>query len=719
MSGSTEDEGLLRKLGLLAGIAPNYRDNWGRTVETSTETLLALLSAMGLGDHERSLQQLEGRPWNRLMEPSVVAPASNPPNHIPLYFHLPQGAAFEGELVIYDEAGALVHTAALGALLLADERVIDDARHVRIDAPLPEGLSVGYYTVEASVIAMGQRQSGRCMLALCPDQCHMPDKRLWGIVVNLYALTSHTGWGIGDFGDLRNIVAMASNLGAGFIGLNPLHAIPNKRPYLISPYFPTSRLYKNFIYIDAQALLHETRGGKAFIKREGILREAARLRALPEVDYDAVAALKKHALRFAYERFCLAHVNKSTALAREFMDYIDKEGRELEDYATFCVLQGKYGDEFDAWPLEFQDPRSEATELFRREHADHVRFEQYVQWIIERQLQQAREAAPMTLGLYFDLAVGSSGEGSDAWAHGEAFARGARSGAPPDALGPQGQKWPFPPFSPHALKDTGYGAFIKTLRKNLSGCGALRIDHALGLFRTFWIPKEMPASMGAYVQYPHEELLSLIALESVRAKAVIVAEDLGTIGENVRESLGRMGMLSYRILYFERNWHDGNFLAPEHYPHQALAAINTHDLATLAGYWQGRDIEVREALGYFAAPDSAQRERENRRADVMRLLESLRAQMQEHGASIPEQLGELTPELCVLVHRYLARTPSLMVAVTLEDLALEREQLNLPGTVDEYPNWKRKHSTCYEDALTGPLAKTLGVMFKEEGRGVT
>jgi (1->4)-alpha-D-glucan 1-alpha-D-glucosylmutase len=322
----------------------------------------------------------------------------------------------------------------------------------------------------------------------------------------------------------------------------------------------------------------------------------------------------------------------------------------------------------------------------------------------------------MDIGLYTDFAVGSSGGGSDAWGYPGLFAMGVTAGAPPDAFSIKGQDWGFPPLIPEMARESGYELFIRTIRQNMRHAGALRVDHALGLFRLFWIPGGMTPEEGAYVRYPYEDLLRIIALESVRNRAVIIAEDLGTIGEKVREALDSSGMLSYRLFYFERDWPNPMFLPPGTYPEMALTAVNTHDLPTLSGYWAGRDIEVKRRLGIYPDEEALRKDLEERGRDRQYMLDALGEFLPVGFPRSAAEVPEMTPELSLAVHAFLARTPSRLVSVSLEDIQGALDQQNLPGLAKGHPNWRRKAPLMLQELMAGGQARAIAGVFRRESR---
>ena len=577
-------------------------------------------------------------------------------------------------------------------------------------------------------------------LIITPDECYLPsdqqDGRTWGLSINLYAIRSARNWGIGDFTDLKKIVQWVADLKGAFVGINPLHALPNARPFGISPYSPISRLYRNFIYLDVENI-PEMMGpeGAGILTADTITREREELRKATLLDYEKVSSLKDKILRKAFDLFYEKHYKRNTLRGRDFRRYRSGEGTALESFATYMAIaeffQGhRAGPEtgvsspdysWQEWPEEYRSLSSKTVRRFRKDKKKGILFYQYVQWLIDEQMKEIAEKARdlnMAIGLYHDLAVGSVGGGSDAWSYQNAIAEGADVGAPPDDFSLNGQNWGFPPLIPEKLKETGYQLFIETIRKNMKYGGALRIDHALGMFRLFWIPRGMSAAKGAYLRCPSEDLLRIIALESVLNRTMVIAEDLGTIGEDARGILQRFKMLSYRLFYFERNYPDPSFLPPEKYPDIAVCAVTTHDLPTLYGYWAGRDLEIKKQLGLYRGDPLWQEHLIGREMDRRRILDALKSEglFLDNYPAEPTMIPEMTPELCLAVYRYLALTPCRLVLVSLDDVIGAMDQQNMPGTVDEYPNWMRKIAQTLEEIVSDKSFLSLSEMFRNTHR---
>ncbi len=602
-------------------------------------------------------------------------------------------------------------------------------------------LELGYYNLNLFYMSSGFGLSGTSRIIVTPEICWLPPQlqplatsggnpdypeknRTWGTSLNLYALRSERNWGVGDFTDLRRVTEWTADLGGGFVGINPLHAIPNRRPFGVSPYSPVTRLYKNPIYLDVTIVpdVAESSTAPDLIDSEGFQSQLSVLRNSPLVDYTNVSSLKATVLRLAFDSFYETHFIKASPRGRDFEAYVQSEGKLLENYALFAAIQEKTSiASWQKWPTEYRDIDSPEVETFRRENEREVLYHQYVQWLIEGQHNEVAERGhqlSMPVGLYHDLAVGSSGDGFDAWINDNIIAKGIDVGAPPDDFNPSGQNWGFPPFDPEEMRKSGYEFLVQTIRKNMMRAGALRIDHALGMFRLFWVPEGTEPVKGAYVRYPSEDILRIIALESVRNKTVVIAEDLGTVGEDVRETLARFRMLSYKILYFERNYPDPSFKLPERYPDLSLCTVTTHDLPTICGYWAGRDIEEKTRLRLFPNDELRERQIRERQRDRELLLEALKSQglLPDNFSTDPSSLCIMIPSLCLIIYEYLSLTPSKLLAVSLDDIIGTLDQQNMPGTVDTYPNWMRKTPVSLEKIMSGRSFPALAKILKRRHR---
>ncbi len=672
------------------GIQPYYYDIKGKRHDAPAESIAALMRALGIDDPDAALNELSKRPWNTFIDPAIVVSVNAQPGLIPLHFQLDEGT--EAEVSIKwrtsDEQGS-VEEFIENSIGVAADAVIGGQRYVRVDLHNRTDHSLGYYWLDVECKTKRRTHHGRCRLIVAPDRCHLPQRPMWGVSAALYGMRTERDWGIGDLGSLAEMTHLVgTELGGGFVGINPLHAISDHMPYGISPYSSISRLYRNPIYIDVErvmAICGIEMSGELRLRVEG-------LRKTDMVDYDAVIELKSEVLQSCFERFSEVRPKEHY---EDFERYVLSEDVELENHAVFMALTdvmrilNPNAYTWRQWPEQYSSPTAPGIRDFKRLHERKIAFCKFQQWVLDRQL---RDAAPsgMQLGIYNDLAVGSSADGSDAWAYQGVFVSGLSAGAPPDETNMNGQCWGFPPLLPSGLRESGYELFIQTIRRNLAHAGALRIDHAIGLFRIFCIPEGMNPAEGVYLRYPSEDLLRIIALESVRAGAVIIAEDLGTMSDDIREALLRFGMLSYRLFYFERDWQTGTFLRPDQYPELALATVTTHDLPTLYGYWAGHDIEVKAGLGIYPNEESRLHDIEDRARVRQAMLDAVADRLPEGYPRDAASLPEMTPELCRAIYSHLAATPSLLVSVSIDDALGVMDQQNMPGTLNEHPNWRRR-----------------------------
>ena len=543
--------------------------------------------------------------------------------------------------------------------------------------------------------ALGPRRAAK-PLRMEAGRCYQPERlaqggRVWGFVVQLYGLRSARNWGVGDFTDLGSLVELAAGMGAAVVGVNPLHAA------WVSPYSPSSRHALNPVYLDVEALpeFAQCDAARRLVASAQFKERLAALRDAPLVDYDGVRAAKREVLELLYAQF-----RKSRARRAQLALFMRASTHELRDYALYEALAEERGGNWQAWPKGFRAPGSREVRAFASRERARVEFHAYLQWNARLQLDRAQRRAHelgMPIGLYFDLALGADRGGAEVWADQAAYANGAAIGAPPDEFNPRGQDWGLPPYSPRALRAVRYRPFINLLRANMPQGGAVRLDHVMALMRLYWIPQGSKPDEGGYVNYPLRELLSLLAQVSRSRRCMVIGEDLGTVPPELRKALNAAGVLSYRPLLFEKD-------APAAaYPRDALVCVSTHDLPTWKGFWAGRDLELREALGLTV---DAAKERQQREQDK---------------ALLRDTLGDTSAHAA---HAFLARTPSQIVMVQPEDVFEVLEQANLPGTVDQHPNWRRKLPVPLErwagDARMQALADALSErsISQETGFGV-
>jgi (1->4)-alpha-D-glucan 1-alpha-D-glucosylmutase len=715
------DRELLDRLAALAGLQTSYRDAWGQQRDVPDTTRRALLAIMGYpADTEdaatRSIGALENRRHGGLLPPVVVMHEEEGFATVPITVPAGQRGRLNWRLTLED--GAAIEGAADLAALAVEGTPANGLETRRL--AVPQSLPLGYHALSVKVTAQRRATNGGTRLIMAPRRCYRPasldgDRRRWGLAVQLYAVRSERNWGIGDFTDLMCIVRGAARLGAAAVGLNPLHALFPLQPEAASPYAPSSRIFLNILYLDVEAM-EEFHGSAAARRAVADPRFQTRLRALREaklVDYRAVASCKLEILEMLYRSFRERSRNEpESPRAREFRQFCDAGGRALRNFAIFeaiaeqAMAEGR-GISFRSWDAELRDPESEAVRRLAEVLSERVEYHQYLQWQAERQLDEVRRVAErlgMSVGLYHDLAVGVEGGGAEAWDWQGVLASGASVGAPPDEWNHNGQDWGLPPLDPQRLLDHAYAPFVELLRATMRRGGALRIDHILGLVRLYWIPWGAPPGDGAYVHYPWRELLAIIALESQRNRCLVVGEDLGTVPEGLREAMADAGILSYRLLYFEKE-SEAQCRPPDRYPREALVTVGTHDLPTLAAYWAGSDLVLRDRLKLWpsaAQRDAASRARGDDRAALIGLLrgEQLLA---------PETPCEEAP--IDALYGMLAKTPSRLLMVQIEDVVGQVEQMNVPGTDRQYPNWRWRLTADTRAILTGEhmvsLARTL------------
>jgi len=733
---------LIDELSSLCGIIREYWDISGKKHIASLETRKAILRAMRLkidSDKEvvKEISKRKRKPWEDFVEPVHVISLNNQPFSIPVRVPInkPEQAKLMISWSLEDEKGRRDEfRLAPEAIIGAAEEWVDGTRYITVTVSDSVKRDAGYYVLNVECKHPDRAFPGghtklhkKSKIIITPDTCYIPIElqkgRAWGLSVNLYGLKSERNWGIGDFSDLEKIVRRTADMKGSFVGVSPLHVIPNRKPFGVSPYSPISRLYKNFIYLDLEKVTEvmECDGEGKLIGSKKFRRSLDELRESDLVDYEKIALMKEEVLRTAFDFFYRKHFFRNTTRGEDFKRYIRGEGTCLESFSLFMALwehmkktKGVYT--WREWPEGYHYAAGKATRSFRKTHKKAILFYQYVQWLIDTQLREIAEEAGnlgMSIGLYYDLAIGSVGGGSDTWNYKDLIAGKAEVGAPPDDFSPEGQRWGFPPLIPEKLRNTGYDLFIETIRKNMKNGGAIRIDHALGLFRLFWVPDGMPAAEGAYVNYPSEDLLRIIALESMRNRCMVIGEDLGTVGDNVREGLKRFQMLSYMLFYFERNYPDPSFLSPGRYPEMALCAVTTHDLPTLYGYWIGRDIKKRRKLGIFPDDSTWRKQTGDRERDKGLILGALKSQgkVPEEYPSDPQLIRKMTPELCLAIYGYLAQTPCKLLLVNIDDILGTINQQNIPGIVGSYPNWMQKIRITLEKMLKGKRFRDLSAML--------
>jgi 4-alpha-glucanotransferase len=514
-------------------------------------------------------------------------------------------------------------------------------------------------------------------------------RRVWGIAVQLYALRSRRNWGHGDFTDLARLITAAAAHGASAIGLNPLHALFADRAEEASPYAPNSRLFLNVLYIDVEAIPEFPRAALA-----GLDEAIGALRAAELIDYAGVARAKLAALHLAHRQF---RAGASSERRADFQAYKREQGERLLRFACFEVLRTQQAaTPWRQWPAPWRNPEPVRLAEFRQAHDEECEFQEFLQWVADRQLAACRDAARrsgMLVGLFTDLAVGIHPDGADAWMQQRAVLADVSVGAPPDEFNPSGQDWGLVPFNPQALPDNDFAVIRELMRANMRHAGALRLDHVLGLKRLFMIPRG--ATDGTYVRLPFEGLLRAISEESHHHRCIVIGEDLGTVPEGLRDTLAQCGLWGCRVMLFERE-HGGGFRVPASYPSEAMASFNTHDLPSFRGWMESHDLRLRNAIG-VASGESAEQRAQSQAALRQALAPS-------DGGDIAALAG------------FLAATPCRLAAIALDDIMGVRDQINIPGTTTQHPNWRRKLPMPIEDLQDNEDLARVAQAFAQGGR---
>jgi 4-alpha-glucanotransferase len=677
----------LHALAEYCGVEVEFEDARGATQSATPETLRAVLAAMGLEAQDEdqahaTLVELQAREWELTLPPVQVCVPTERPSQIEI--NVPQDTARIEWQIELEDGQKLTGSANAEELTVAAQGAARGVRLAKLVLPLPHDLPLGYHHFALV------NSKARSSLIVSPGQCWLSedgDARYWGFAAQLYTVKTLRSWGIGDFSDLGELFRLTSEAGGDVIGINPLHALFPSNPAHASPYSPSSRLLLNVLYIDVVQVPEflVSPSAKRFTHSPAFQERMDRARASRWVDYPTVASFKLTVLHDLFSHF-VAHAEPDRRA-----DFEAFRSRRDESFELACVFQALSEhltttdptmQDLARWPVEFAHAQAPGVAQFRAEHAARITELMWLQWIADEQLAAATRAGPgMKIGLYRDLAVGADASSAERWTKPWAFA-GAKVGAPPDLFQAEGQSWGLPPPHPMRWREEGFASFIGILRANMLHAGALRIDHAMGLQHLYWIPEGVTPAEGAYVKYPLEELLAILALESHRQRCIVVGEDLGTVPRGFRERMERGNVLSYRVLFFERAPETQEFLGTESYPALSLAVAANHDLPTLLGWWRASSTT---------------------RADREQLCRRL---------GLPTSLLPDFDEVAIAVHDFLARTPSVMVLAQLDDLTREAEPVNKPGDAESYPNWRRRLKIHLEDlherSLLGGVVEAMG-----------
>ena len=720
---------LLDQLAEYRGIESNYNDAWGNSTTIDPATKNKLLAAMGypVDDPDLLLKQVQdssNHTWLSVLNPVQVLRIEE---HLQIVVRLPI------ELVT-DEFVAQISTE-LGVVFehqfvpidgqLANVAHIEDIEFQEYLIDIPIQLPLGYHRL---CIVIDDDVLDSMRLIIAPSSCFKPKaltqgEKVWGLSVQLYCLRSEHNWGIGDFSDLSFLVEKLAKQGAQFVGLNPIHALYPANADACSPYGPSSRRWLNFIYIDVTTLDgYQQTSTQAVVNDVKFQKKLQQARAADLVDYQLVTELKLKALENVFEYQNSQYLSKNTKLNKVFKAFISEGGDSLRTLAVYDALQESLAAQqktcwgWPVFPKEFSDFHNPAVKTFTKKHSKRVKFFLWLQWQAALQLEMANQVAQkngMLIGLYRDLAVGVSEGSAEIWGNKKLYCTDASVGAPPDVLGPLGQNWGLPPMDPEKLFEQQYQPIIEMFDANMRATGALRIDHVMALLRLWWVVKGDDAKKGGYVYYPVDDLLAILALESHRHQSLVIGEDLGTVPDEIRAKLADNGVYSYRVFFFEQA-QDGGFFSPAHYPEQSMSTLTTHDMPTLTGYWHCDDLALGKELGIYPTEDILSTLYASRHQNKQSILDTL------HGHhSVDDEVGRdvhnvsMCKALNFGMQLHMASGSSALLSLQLEDWLEMDKPVNIPGTFNEYPNWRRKITRNLQDIFNDSSLNDLAANLTE------
>ncbi len=693
----------------LSGITNDYYDILGQHHVASFEAKHSLLASMRIcvvndADIHAQIEKINLRDWQAIIRPVLVYPKEKAIIQLTL-----NATQIDTPVVwqIIEETGK-THGGdwQFASHQATEEREYNGVNLYRFNAQLPY-IETGYHQLN---IKAGNESSTTALLIVTPETCFQPSafidsQKVWGVSLQLYALRSKRNWGIGDFSDLRTAINILAPLGVDVIGLNPLHTLFAHLPENASPYSPSNRDFLNPVYLHIENIdeFNRCEAAQKLVNSDDFQDRLRNLRNSELVNYTGAWSAKREVLELLYGQFR----HDQAQVAGQFQQFQIDGGKDLFKFALFEALQAFFHEQdasieyWQQWPAEFRDPDSDSVKDWAESNSQAIEFHQYLQYRAEQQLSAANrrcQQLDMRIGLYNDLAVGNAPFSSPCWSEQSQYALDVGIGAPPDDFNLLGQDWGLPPQIPQQLKDHQYRLFIQTLRANMRHAGALRIDHVMGLMRLYWVYEDTTADQGTYVVYPFNDLLGILALESQRNRCLVIGEDLGTVADEVRHQLWLKKILSYRILFFEKDWHHGTFKPPRDYPAYALCTSGSHDLPTLKGYWRGSDLDTREDLNLYPSDEIKHQQRDARGHNRYQIKAALFEEQLIDEQCLRDNTDQtLSPQLFLSIQRFLARSESLLMMVQLEDLLSQTNQLNVPGTIDEYPNWRHKILINLED----------------------
>ncbi|MEE6208035.1 MAG: 4-alpha-glucanotransferase [Alphaproteobacteria bacterium] len=711
----------LTHLAELAGIASSYIDKMGNTHITSDDVRRFFLSSMGFDiSTEENMQAAIDELGKIKLLPEVMSFYENET----VSFSLQKSGVYDVQVI--DENQQVILQQQVNGL---QDIIITD-------------LPFGYYNIKVS----GDEEPVESLLIRAPVCAYQPDflqqkAHLYGTAVMLYALKSEHNMGIGDFADLKKIIAQTAQAGGDVVGINPLGVMspytqtvkPRAKPENmwqivqsdVSPYRTLSRLFINYVYLDltSEPDFKASADVAQFMSDKATLLEIKALKNSKQVAYKRVLELKLKLLTMMYGTF----IRTTDAYRKQkFADFCVQKGEELDNLALFETLLEvlQPTDFFREWPSEYQNLSSAEMKHFKQDYAERIKFYKYCHWLADCQLKNVAEYAKslgMKIGVYGDMPIGAASNGAEVWENPTAYAENVGVGAPADLMRPRGQSWGFSPYHPLAIVKQHYAPFINLVRESMQNFGALRIDHAMGLQRLFWgfYTPQQPAVQGAYVYYNIKDMVAIVTLESQRRKCMVICEDLGTVPEGFREYMAEHGLLSYKVMGRQKE-KDGSYIAPKDYMYMSLAQFSTHDQATSFGFWQNEDIEIFNDCGLYVSDEQyrhALDERANDRQNLVKALDQQGLLTSEDKSKMQQGTALGTIKGCALerlFNCYVAQTDSALFLVRLNDIYQQTEMDNVPGTINEYPNWRGKMRISVEEIQKDDRFTNLMRLIKEQ-----